>query len=470
MNESHHIDDLFRNKLSEFEMAPPMHLFDAIDKKRRKPKGFWFFWQNKNYLGLLLLGLVVTTGTILAAIQLDFFSNNSAPKQIESFPIEYQGQSSSPSESAYLPSPSEATTTTINKETEETTTAAPIASVNSSKTNQQDAPIKNEKQILANEELLDQTIQSSNDNSTLSKDSSKEQLPNQDNSIPEIQFEEAEEIAGPSFARVEDFQGFEMLKYNTLTTIVSEQKAAEYTIPALPYRNGNGVNYYFELLGGPVAASRTLNPVNEDFTSIVRTRNQAENTILSSRYGFRMAFVNRKGWSIRTGVQFTQIRESFDYVNRVPEISQVFDPNGGGLIQDTVYIQSGPLISQNNQLSMLDIPIIVGYEKRIKKWTISAHAGPQFNIAFQNQGLLINENLVAVDAASSEGQQAFRNALGMSWYTSLGLQYEIHPGVHLLIEPNFTFGQASITQAPYPVEQRYFTSGLSLGIRKLVIR
>jgi hypothetical protein len=35
MNESHPIDDLFRGRLKEYEMSPPMQLWDAIEQKRR---------------------------------------------------------------------------------------------------------------------------------------------------------------------------------------------------------------------------------------------------------------------------------------------------------------------------------------------------------------------------------------------------------------------------------------------------
>lgn len=473
MNESHHIDDLFRDKLGEFELAPPMHLFDAIDEKRRKPKGFWFWLKNDNS-GNILLG---ASALILAGLLAFFLFNKTQTVRLNSFPVELKDNpaisqqeatsaadaaSEELSNEALIESNTNSLSVNENIEAETSSLQKNKAPLNPSKSSrgkslsdkQQDLMVENK----LNAELPINSI--SSEDKDLNKQEKIEQLTN-----PVISDLNSEEIIDNSERSI--FEAFSSLPISPAAEL-EQQIVTTTTLPTSIYRSGNGINYYMEVLGGPVFASRTLNPITEDFTSIVRERNQAENSSFSSSFGLRMAFVNRKGWSLRTGIQFTQIRESFNYINRFPEVSQILDPGGGGLVLDTVFIQQGPAINQSNQYNLIDIPVIIGFEKRFKRWTFSAHGGPRFNIGLQQEGLLINENLQAVSFASEEGQQAFRNTLGISWYASLGLQFELSPGIHLLLEPNFSFGQGSITRTPYQVQQRYFNSGLAVGVRKLV--
>jgi len=62
----------------------------------------------------------------------------------------------------------------------------------------------------------------------------------------------------------------------------------------------------------------------------------------------------------------------------------------------------------------------------------------------------------------------FRNRLGMGFYGSINISYPLTPALHLFAEPYLRVFPGSVTNTDYPLEQRYRTQGVFVGIRKMM--
>jgi hypothetical protein len=462
MNESHPIDDLFRGRLKEYEMSPPKQLWDAIEQKRRPKPAFW--WLRKN--GLLLgIGLLVIA---LAGLLL-FRSLSTPTPALQHFPVYLQQENTTANlqtqdldesqKLSILPSPSKQSGTN---------TATPSLPSTTDESNQL---VTNSNDYSTNVQGDAPQVASTPPPSTDVSPSATQQQPALLNNKQEI----AEAAGLPPeenthYTRT-SMEAFSSLASSALTPLQSHDYVEEQaTWPVWTAGNGNGITYYMEAFGSPGFASRSLTPANETFSFLTQEWENAQQQQSALQFGLRLAGVNRKGWSLRTGFHFTQIQESFDFVQHTAEIEQIYDPDGGFVREDTIFVPSGVSVSSQNEYALLDVPLILGYQKRFQRWTVSAQAGPIFNLSFQPKGTLINPNRQLVAIETPEARSAFRSTLGVNWYAGLGLQYEIQPGVHLMLEPHLRFQQRSFMEAGFPVQQQFLTGGVSVGVRKQIIR
>lgn len=456
MNESHPIDDLFRGRLKEYEMAPPMQLWDAIEQKRRRPRtAFWWLPKKGLLLGIGLL-VIAIAGLLL------FRSFDTNAPALQHFPIYLEQENTTAGQPgpdleesqklAILPLPSEQS---------DSPTAPPFLPATTNENNQ--------------------IVTNSNDYSTNIQDAAPQVAstpplsPSQQKPLLNSEEEKAETTAIAQKESINNqrnhLEAFSRLASSAPAPLEANASVAEQpTWPVWTSRSGNGITYYMEAFGSPGFASRSLTPANETFSFLSQEWEAAQQQQSALQFGLRLAAVNRTGWSLRTGFHFTQIQESFNYVHHTAEIEQIYDPDGGFVREDTIFVPSGAAVSSQNEYALLDLPLILGYQKRFQRWTVSAQAGPIFNLSFQPRGTLINPNRQLVAVASPEAQSAFRSTLGINWYAGLGLQYEVQPGVHLMLEPHLRFQQRSFMEAGFPIQQKFLTGGVSVGVRKQIIR
>ncbi len=454
MNESHPIDELFRGKLKEYEMSPPMQLWDAIDQRRRRPKpAFWWFQKNGLLLGASLF-LIVIAGLFLLKK-----SGAEAPS-LQYFPVYLDQQAT--------------TADHQNPQLEDSQNLAILPSLNKQGSSEAVTP-----SLPSTTNESDVSITNSNDYSTNVLDAAPQvastPFPSSSEPVPlaEKELEEGnenslqEEVVIAERAFLPAVNVLEGIAFAALETNSFSDEQADW--PVWSINRGNGITLFMEAFGSPGFASRSISPINETFSLLSEEWSTAQQEQSALQFGLRFAAVNRKGWTLRTGFHFTQIRESFDFEHHIAEIAQVYDPDGGFVREDTIFVPSGLAVNSQNEYALIDLPIILGYQKRFQRWTVSAQAGPVINLSFQPKGTLINPNRQLVAVQTPEAQTAFRSSLGINWYAGLGLQYEVQPGVHLMLEPHLRFQRRSFMEDNFPVQQKFLTGGVSVGVRKQII-
>lgn len=225
------------------------------------------------------------------------------------------------------------------------------------------------------------------------------------------------------------------------------------------------VRLYFDLLASPDFAFRKIQPRTGDFEKYAETRKATEAARFNYSVGARLSAVTKGGMALRAGINYSEINERFELQNGTRIIIR-YDQNGNFLDSVTV----AEKIVTNNRYQTLDIPVMIGYEVNLKKVTLTVNGGAYFNIHFKPQGEFIspydNRPVGFTNEETPENNlPAFRENLGIGWYSSLGVQYRISPRLQLLVEPHVKMYPRSYTRDDFMTEQKYLTAGVFVGLR-----
>lgn len=283
----------------------------------------------------------------------------------------------------------------------------------------------------------------------------------------------------PTPSNLTNLQVKKLSENNLLSTLeipaLSELKSKKKPDPCYafnPYDSGKRgpAHLYFDVLAGPDYAHRTLEAKNADLAEYATIRDSTETSRLGVSSMVRLSMVFGNGIALRSGIAYAQINEKLDLFDGTTtdiEIYEIKDVHG-----NVIDIQMDTIIGQRikttyNRFQMVDIPVILGYEVRDRKWTLSMNGGAFFNVLFQQKGEFLSPNLVPVNFSSNATPQyqAYSKSVGMSLFGSVGVNYKISNRLHLMVEPHFRYYMDSFTNANYPLKQNYWAVGMNMGIR-----
>lgn len=408
------MDRIFRERLENFEVEPPMHLWENIVHARangRKPARPWLWWSGG--AGVLAAGVAFW----LLLGQTSWISKDIIPG---SFPVDLL-----PTEKALasVEAPIEATVISREQKTAEKTTTS-SSSLSS---------------VLEAAETA---------------------------AIPEM----ASQVETPA----QLVQAFEGLTTPALKSIMwgpdpryefPERSCFSFT------KEEWKLNWYLEAVGAPEYVFRSLTPRGKAFADYANAREKMEELRGGFSAGLRVNAVTDFGMSLRTGLQYSQINEVFNF--RDPDdvrviVTNVYDGNGNIIGSDTIYEAGTHIRSTYNRYRMIDLPVMAGYEFRFPRFTMTVHGGAMFNILFLKKGDILSPegNPVSVSTAENDPYPAFRDRVGVSLGGSIGFNYHLTPSLQFVVEPQFRVLLDPVTRSDYPLSQEYFTTGISLGVRQ----
>ncbi|MCB0608970.1 MAG: outer membrane beta-barrel protein [Lewinellaceae bacterium] len=433
----HPIDDLFARNLAGYEVEPPLHLWANIareQKRRRKPL-IWYW---------LSAGAAVMAG-LMALI---FFAQTSGPVELSAFavPVEMAQPAAKHETTAAveMPVPAEHAVPVAPSVSAPTAAPLPVRTV-SDAGRPAIAPISSQPAAITLKAVEPATETQEAETTTVSA-----RLP------------VSEELPAP---------GAKLLAYSS--------PAPEFVQPEIPagpvqrcarFKSGKPI-WFTEFTLAPTIAFRELNPVDPEFASYARGREETESSLFSFSAAGRISVVFPWGLSLRSGVQYTQINERFNYLSTNEQqtiITDIFGPNGQIIRTDTTYINSAHQYTTRNQYHLVDIPVLVGYEFHTDNLTLAISGGPSFNMRLGKKGEFlspVDQEPISFNENQPNGYRAFKDKVGIGWQGSLGLYYEMNSRLDLLFEPYFRLYPKSFTLDEYPVRQRYFMAGLGVGLR-----
>jgi len=234
---------------------------------------------------------------------------------------------------------------------------------------------------------------------------------------------------------------------------------------------------FFDLLYSHDMPSRTLEMKSQELSDYINSRNNTESTLYSFSASLRIAYISRSGLGVKTGFNYSQINEKFEYldpdaslIRTIITIDTLIVGGVPTVVTDTSTIRiPGSLdITSYNRYRFFDIPILATYEAPLNdKFYYSFNGGVLINVAFSQKGRFLDPAGMPVwfTGSDPDGYDAFKNSAGLSFFGSLGLHYKLNDHLDIILEPNFRFYAGSLTSEPYPLEQRWLTLGLSHGIR-----
>lgn len=232
-------------------------------------------------------------------------------------------------------------------------------------------------------------------------------------------------------------------------------------------------HFYASALVSPDLIFRKLESKTSESDSYVQSRETTESQRISYSAGVNITAVSGFGLSVRTGLNYSQINEQFEYVNEREETIEIknrFDPITGEVIgTDTTVVIGTRIKSTSNRYQSLDIPLLLGYElHHNEKFSFAVNAGVSVNIVSRQKGDFLSPTDLRPVSFSSNTPgaiPAFKDQIGLSYYGSLGAYYKLNPKLQIAAEPYFKLNPSSISQESYVVDQKYLSVGLWMGIR-----
>lgn len=486
-------DNHIKEKLTGYSPGVPPHIWENImaERDKRKPAGFWLF--NRNSI-LLLAGLLVagTTAVIL-------YKNNSSSKTTTGSSIVASGENKTDRS---------ITNTTPEKETDQNKTADAVSANSNVKDN--DGPgnpagpataATNNPKASKNIQAaagVDQDIISNNKNNistttTAKNNTGKTISPGSDRPIvagaPDKKLRKTKAAAVVSFqngdigtndANDDAMTGNEsqemMMKRMLLNldmiraernmmTVRKAGNTGNFDIPCPDAeKNAAGNKRYFEIYAGPDYAFRSIT----DTGNSAYLQKRKESTSFSSAFsaGFRYTRVFGNGMSFRTGINYSQINEKFQYAEgNIIQVIYVTDTNG-----DTTgsYTATGTRYKTTyNKFRTLDVPILIGYELGNGRLHANFNAGAVVNVYSWQKGDVLDTAFkpVNITTGKSTSPYQFKTNVGLGLMGAVSVYYKLNDRWHILAEPYFRYNFSPASKSDLTLKQKYNTAGLRIGVR-----
>jgi len=435
MNRRHPIDDLFRSRLEDYGQDAPMHLWDAIERNRsKKPR--------KRLVAIWLLPLMAVSVVALTA----YLMQTPSVVSIGSFPIPMQHEKAgelvvdTSSEQGPIAENKMPVVAEISKKKNTLYTPAPSISLQIQDMEMEETfPAADLRPDLAPQQS--QPVAAAEQNLSLETQKTAALLPSL--SLGSVNYENKDLLKG---------------------LFPPDPKCARFS-------TGNWY-HYVDLTLSSGFAFRNLEALDSEFENYLVQREKTEKSRNTIGAGVRLSAVSDFGLAVRAGLNYTQITEAFDYLNENEvriTIVNTYGSNGEIVRTDTTYVSGTRRIVTPNQYQILEVPLAVGYDLRKPKFDLLLSVGVRVSLLFQQKGAFLSpEDLTPVNFSSNrpDAYPAFKKRLETGWFLSAGLAYKWKPDFHLLFEPHLSYYLDSFTKPDYPISQKYWLFGASVGIRK----
>lgn len=228
--------------------------------------------------------------------------------------------------------------------------------------------------------------------------------------------------------------------------------------------------WFVELYFSPDYNKKSL--TGEDY-EYINSRFDTEKAAFSFSSGFKVGYEFRNGLNLRSGVDFLKINENFNFQYKKLISTQTIITidtitlNDGSIeiVRDTTIKSNyeNKFISNRNVLSLINIPVILGYQIKKGKNSYGLNLGVIINILSYSRGKILDNNNELIDLENSKN--VYESNFGIAIYNSLLYSRAISPQYELFVEPKLKYYLKSFTKQNYPLKQKYVNFAFSLGAR-----
>lgn len=473
MNKHHPLDDVFQLKLRDLEAEAPMDILGQISQKRNRKHRFINKMKQRKPM-VAIAGAVALTG-----IALLLFSGQQV--QVNSFPVPVTGSEvladNNLDDIANNMSIIESMDIAPfakhkNKSTTHTSTASMATSTSSTQVLNGISGSEYSEQI-SNTYLAPQPIASTD----LSDNTSTQTLSSTENnqSIDHSSIQYASEFANAAVKPILEAKPQTIMsplhKADKADDLGMKVKPSNY-VPMCAAFNSTNWSFAVDILASPDYIIREISAVDPELASYAKSREESEQYKTAFSAGVRLSMLADNGLAFRTGINYSRINEKFTYFNGtevITSIKEQFDNDGNLIGFDTITEIGTRYKVTHNRLQMLDIPILVGYEVNLDKFSVSVNGGAYLNLISNLRGDILSPQdgtPMSIDSDDPDAYPAFKRQVGLGWYGSLGLAYNASDDLQILVEPHFKMYPKSFTREQFGISQRYSSVGVSVGIRK----
>ncbi len=466
MSQQHPIDELFRQKLENHAFEPPMQLWEKIDQQRNRRR----ILLRRGLPGrLLLLSGVVIALTVAGFFAWDQFSDQTSTTDKEIALLENEEYEQM---GAFFQNDMTAVSEQVDQQT---TGAEEVAKVEEHFTNstpertEPGSPITNS--TIVEETETSAITKNGIDKVKINSFAIEEEV--ESGFLAETKVQQEEEI--PVAEEVE----FDFLSVNNTHSVVdllpinskllSKEAMGSADFPNketdCPTFGGLPGGLYLDMNASIDLAQRTMTARDPEMEDYLLEREKSEIPYFAFSAGLHLTALSERGFALKSGVDYSQINESFNFDGGEVEIITIIEG-------DTTWEVKNLRIRATNRYQMVDIPLLAGYEHNFANFSLSVYGGAFLNVKFAKKGNIVSnetETMQPVGITTGEPEKfaaLFKDKLGLGWYTSFGFAYKLQHGTQIRVEPYFRFYPKSFSAVDNVIDQRYFLTGIKLGLRK----
>jgi len=229
-----------------------------------------------------------------------------------------------------------------------------------------------------------------------------------------------------------------------------------------------GNKQYLEVYISPDYGIRSLTDTSKSNGALLQQRKQSTNFSSAFSAGVRYTRVLKSGISIAGGLNYSQINEKLSYIqNNGSQIAVITSSTTGDTIRiDTI---SGIVHKTSyNHYRSVDVPLLVGYEMGNDKIHINVNVGPVMNIYSWQHGEVLSQDSVPVSISSGKSSSLayqYKTNIGLGITGGVSVYYKLNDQLHVFAEPYFRYNFSAMTNSESPLQQKYTTVGIHLGVR-----
>lgn len=236
---------------------------------------------------------------------------------------------------------------------------------------------------------------------------------------------------------------------------------------------------YVSFQMGPQIMDKNLSASQPENNVYLNKRNASEQTAMGGSVQANLTYYFFNNVFVETGVRYSRFNEriTYDEMN-ITSQRTVLDsaitgytvgPTGNPVpIYDissrTVYETELINREQNNTYHMVDIPLLLGYQIDVQRWSVYLKSGITPTIFKRQSGYVLGEGeSTQLDFGGDD--DPYRSGMLLNLEVAGGVSYQLDETIHLLVEPNFRSNISSLHKGNYPLTEKRKILGILAGIR-----
>lgn len=223
------------------------------------------------------------------------------------------------------------------------------------------------------------------------------------------------------------------------------------------------------IYSGVYNVARTLTTQNMGLEQFLSRKEESESPLELISIGVQLRY-DIGSLYVKAGIEFQSLNNKFEYeqnsvVDTVPTsgiVGVIIDSEGNSFNQvGTVYEENS--VTSNwthyNSHRLFNMPLSIGYEKRISKWSFSIEAQSQLNFHHSYSGKRLDQEGNVTDN-SSDVNKSLKLGLG----AAVGLRYEYSNTTSIYLSPSYFSYLDSFAHESQNYSEKYRLFGLQIGL------
>lgn len=233
-------------------------------------------------------------------------------------------------------------------------------------------------------------------------------------------------------------------------------------IDCYDFANKKKPKYFLEIYVGPLYGFQRLKASQAEVSEWKNRREDTESNRLSYLAGIRTGVMYRN-LIFKVGFEYQQLYGQLNYEkSRDTQIINVIQNN---VLVRTDTITGRTVAKIHNYHRVYQIPISIGYTRRINNNSISLHLGAAFNLRTTHKGGILDGNNTF--QRFNEPLEVYKSRIGISPFVSAQWTGKWKPRINYFIEPSVQF-YPKMNVSNFPIREKNISPNLKFGLQFLL--